>query len=256
MAREARGGLGLGDRLVLLVAWIATCGVVYLLGFYVGEGTQARSLGEQQVMRLAVTSAPPPGGQHPKAEPEFAFYDKLMGEHGPERAPEPERVREEAKPAPPAEPGLPRQAAAATPPLAPVVAKPARHAPMALAAKPRPRPFHLTANVPEKLVAPKLPAPVHAAPPEPPRSARALPPPPAGGFTVLANPTRGRDEADHLVKQLRGRGYDANLVRVVRDGDTWYRVQVGRFTTSEQATEMMHRLREHEGIEHAFVASE
>src|SRR5207244_4223668 len=88
--------------------------------------TQARSLGEQQVMRLAVTSAPPPGGQHPKAEPEFAFYDKLMGEHGPERAPEPERVREEAKPAPPAEPGLPRQAAAATPPLAPVVAKPAR----------------------------------------------------------------------------------------------------------------------------------
>jgi hypothetical protein len=35
-----------------------------------------------------------------------------------------------------------------------------------------------------------------------------------------------------------------------------YRVQVGRFTTAEQASEMMHRLREHEGVEHAFVASE
>ena len=73
---------------------------------------------------------------------------------------------------------------------------------------------------------------------------------------MLANPTRGRDEADHLVKQLRGRGYDATLIRVLRDGDTWYRVQVGRFTTSEQATEMMRRLREREGVEHAFVASE
>jgi len=33
-------------------------------------------------------------------------------------------------------------------------------------------------------------------------------------------------------------------------------VQVGRFTTAEQAEETMHRLREHEGVEHAFVASE
>ena len=51
-------------------------------------------------------------------------------------------------------------------------------------------------------------------------------------------------------------GYDATLVRVVRDGDAMYRVQVGRFATAEQASETMHRLREHEGVEHAFVASE
>src|SRR5947207_867184 len=163
MARDGRGGLGLGDRLILLLAWITTCGLVYLLGFYVGKGTQARSLRvEQQVVRLPVTSAPPPEGQRPKTEPEFGFYHKLMGEQGAERAPD----------------------------------------------------------------------------------------------KVLANPTRSREEADGLAKQLRGRGYDATLVRVVRDGDTWYRVQVGRFTTAEQAEETMHRLREHEGVEHAFVASE
>src|SRR5204863_286400 len=132
MARDGRGGLGLGDRLILLLAWITTCGLVYLLGFYVGKGTQARSLRvEQQVVRLPVTSAPPPEGQRPKTEPEFGFYDKLMGEQGAERAPD-----------------------------------------------------------------------------------------------------------------------------KVHDGDTWYRVQVGRFTTAEQAEETMHRLREHEGVEHAFVASE
>jgi cell division protein FtsN len=73
---------------------------------------------------------------------------------------------------------------------------------------------------------------------------------------VLANPTRSREEADGLARQLRGRGYDASLVRVVRDGDTWYRVQIGRFVHAEQATDMMHRLRDHEGVSHVFVASE
>ena len=57
------------------------------------------------------------------------------------------------------------------------------------------------------------------------------------------------------MRQLRGKSYDATLVRLVRDGDTWYRVQIGRFASAEQATEMMHRLREHEGVS-AFVASE
>src|SRR5207244_838599 len=180
MARDGRGGLGLGDRLILLLAWITTCGLVYLLGFYVGKGTQARSLRvEQQVVRLPVTSAPPPEGQRPKTAPEFGFYDKLMGEQGAERLPD--KVHGEAKPAPAAAPALAREAVAAT---------------------------------------------------------------------------RDREEADGLMKQLRSRGYDATLVRVVRDGDAMYRVQVGRFTTTERASEMMHRLREHEGVEHAFVASE
>ena len=204
MARDGRGRLGLGDRLILLVAWVTTCGLVYLLGFYVGKGTQAHSLRlEQQVVRLPVTSAPPPEGQRPKTAPEFGFYDKLMGEQGGERLPD--KVHEEAKPAP---------------------------APAASSASPR------SASA----------APASLAPPP---AALA-----AGGFTVRTNPTRDREEADGLMKQLRSRGYDATLVRVVRDGDAMYRVQVGRFNTAEQASETMHRLREHEGVEHAFVASE
>src|SRR5439155_5775388 len=97
--------------------------------------------------------------------------------------------------------------------------------------------------------------PAHA--PAPPRPAAVPPPAPTpvlgGAWTVLANPTRSREEADTLLRQLRGRGYDAALVRVVRDGDTWYRVQVGRFATADQASETMHRLRDHEGVSHAFV---
>ena len=78
----------------------------------------------------------------------------------------------------------------------------------------------------------------------------------AGGWTVLANPTRSREDAEALERQLRGRGYDATVVRVLRDGDTWYRLRVGRYPSADQAAAAMHKLREHEGVEHAFVASE
>jgi len=257
MARDAGGALGLGDRLILLVAWMATCGLVYLLGFYVGKGAQERrAITEQQVLRLPVTSTPPPEGRREKAESEFDFYGKLMGG---ERAAERADVKkgDEAKPAP--EPALAR-------PMPPAPAKPSPPAP-AVAAKaapspaptvvarptppPPPRPFHVAAEV----VPAAKPSPPPVAAPEASRPLGAPAPAPGAGWTVLANPTRSRDEADELTRQLRGRGYDATLVRVLRDGDTWYRVQIGRFASSEQATEMMRRLRG-EGVEHAFVASE
>ena len=78
MAKPGRVGLGLWDRLVLLLAWGVTCGLVYLLGFYVGKGMQERPLGpEDRLVRLPVTSTPPPEGQRPKADSELTFYDTL-----------------------------------------------------------------------------------------------------------------------------------------------------------------------------------
>src|SRR5262249_58804965 len=105
------------------------------------------------------------------------------------------------------------------------------------------------------------PVPPHAGSVAPALPVPSVPPPPAtrpaaGSWTVLANPTRSHDEADALVRQLRGRGYDASLVRVLRDGDTWYRVLVGHFATAAHANETMQRLREHERVAHAFLASE
>src|SRR5581483_8732965 len=63
MAKDGRVGLRLWDRLVLLVAWLVTCGLVYLLGFYVGKGTQERRpVIDSRLVRLPVTSTPPPEG--------------------------------------------------------------------------------------------------------------------------------------------------------------------------------------------------
>ena len=246
MARDGRGGLGLGDRLILLLAWITTCGLVYLLGFYVGKGAQERRLGlEERLVRLPVTAAPPAEGQRPKSENQFVFYDKLMGEHPAGAHEQSSAVAAAPHPAPLAAPAAPAPArpAAAT---ASAGSRAAARAPATAPPVPPSRPSR--AEVAEQPSQPPAPA----SPPLTPPGAR-----PAGsGWTVLASPTRSRDEADGLTRQLRGRGYDATLVRVLRDGDTWYRVQVGRFATSEQATEVMHRLREHEGVSHAFVASE
>jgi cell division septation protein DedD len=312
MAKQPRAGLGLLDRLVLLVAWIVTCGLVYVLGFYVGKGTQENRLGlEERVVRLPVTSKPPPAGQRPQTDSDLTFYDTLgsgehdeaRSEHGSAHAPKgaaPTRLPAQAEGPPstvPAGGGAPAHAAVTTAPArtthppaaaaAPthpaasaVPAEPAPHP--ALAVVPATRPGGGTASAPRPstpavaaAAAPATSLPASAPSPHPgsapvrlpaEASARAVIPPAAplaaparpatGGFTVLANPTRSRDQAEALYRQLRGRGYDATVVRVLRDGETWYRVQVGRFSTSEQANETMLRLREHEGVAHVFVASE
>jgi cell division septation protein DedD len=102
--------------------------------------------------------------------------------------------------------------------------------------------------------------------PPPPPTQRAVPVEPAprveppaasgrGNWTVQAAPTRSREDADALLRRLRGRGYDATIVEVPRDGATWYRIRVGRYATAGQATDVMQRLRDQEGV-HVFVASE
>ena len=283
MAKEGRVGLGLWDRLILFVAWVVTCGLVYVLGFYVGKGAQEHRLGtEERIVRLPVTSKPPAEGQRPKAESGLTFYDTLgAGERdGGTPGTPPSTVPHVATPAPP-----PSKVAAVTPPTASVPpAAPPAHAPAVHpAVGTTPPPAAVPARAASVTVPPPAPAPAaapvrvapplaHDAPPPPPAHPSpppttmasappthlpAAPPVPAGrGWTVQANPTRNRDEADALFRQLRGHGYDATIVRVLRDGDAWYRVQVGRFATSGQATETMQRLREHEGVTHVFVASE
>jgi cell division protein FtsN len=242
MARDERSGLRLWDRLLLFVAWLVTCGLVYLLGVYVGRGTREHPVGvEDRIVRLPVTSTPPPEGQRPKSESELTFYESLgAGEHTasppPTRAPAPGGSPPVTAPPPraadaPASP--PRTASVPPPPAAP------------------PR----AATVPPPAAPPRVAAPTSPPTTVPPPHTAAVPPPSGGAWTVLAGPTRDRVEAEGLQRQLHAHGYDATLVRIARDGETWYRVQVGRFATATQANETMQRLRS-EGVPHAFVASE
>ncbi len=52
------------------------------------------------------------------------------------------------------------------------------------------------------------------------------------------------------------RGYDAYIVRVRREGATFYRVRVGHFPSMEYASQLVSRLRREPGVPEAFVASD
>lgn len=262
MAKAQRVGLSLFDRGVLLVAWSITSALVYLLGFYVGKGTQEGPIGgEQRVVGLPVTSKPPPEGQQPKTASPFDFYGHLGDSgRGTESGPVVAKLPEPPPAAPPTMtiPAPPLAKTAPTPPPAP------RPAPPPTAAEPPvARPPSRTGESPPN------PAVSRSTPPPPPRAADAdsehasaavaTPPTPmarGGAWTVEVNPTRSLEEIESLQAQLRRRGYETTVVKVPRGGDIWYRLRVGRYATSEQATQAMHRLRAQEGVTRAFVASE
>jgi len=242
MGKPARTGLRLWDRFVLLTAWLVTCGFVYLLGFYTGKGTQERQLGlEERVVRLPVTAQAPAAGQRPKASSDLTFYEKLVsggsGEGG----------------APGARPPVP---ADATQPASAPTAK--TTLPAGPAAKTTPSTAEQTQKVASpSTTLPRATAALSTPPPSPPPPPAAVAPRAGSAWwTVTASPTRERAEAEDLMYRLKGRGYPVTLVRVLRDGDTWYRLQIGRYASAEQANEMMRRLRDQEGVPHAFVASE
>lgn len=262
-ATAPRPGLRFLDRLILFTAWLVTCGLVYGLGFYTGKGTQERRLGmEERVVRLPVTSEIPAEGQRPKAATEFTFYETLVsgergrdGGHVPKPTPGPTGAASAQAPVPgtiPARPAggppptMPPPAKPATPPTArPVPGPTGSVAPPAGAT---PTTVSSTATPPSTAL-PRLQ--VATAKPEAPKPA-----PVQRGFTVEASPTRDRAAADALLTNLKAKGYQATIVSVRRDGDTWYRLRIGRYPTSEQASEVMRKLRERDGVSHAFVAAE
>jgi cell division protein FtsN len=262
------------DRLVLLVAWMVTSGIVYVLGYYVGKGSPGRQTAvEERSVRLPVTSAPPAEGQRPKEAKEFpSFYQSLpAGERPidiargtPVTAPPPGAapttiVRTTTLPATTAPPRTPTTTQAVPTTLARTMTPPPTF-PRTATTVPSP-----SASGRTESTLPSTPRPPQATPTTLVRAATpptTMPPPVVprtagrGGYTVEASPTRSRSEADQLLAQLRRRGYDASIVQVERDGDTWYRLRVGRYSTSEQATDTMRKLRDVEGITHVFVATE
>ena len=244
MTKVPRPPLRLIDRVVLLVAWLTTCGVVYILGFYVGRATPDRRVGlEERAVRLPVTSTPPAEGPGTREAKEFpSFYETLPAGERPQSGPR-----------------------------ATLPSTPSTTLPTIARASGSPKPVILTVTTtttppPSSTVSPRPSGPPTTVRPSPPTTtplsaptpSTTLPPVRAGEpvWTVEASPTRSRAEAESLRTTLRQRGYDVLLVQVKRDGDTWYRLRVGRYPTAKEATVVMRRLRESEGVTHAFVASE
>jgi cell division protein FtsN len=218
---------------------------------------------EEREVRLPVTDQPPPEGQRPKEAKEFpSFYQALPSGDRPGPI---DVARGAIGTAPGGTAPAGGVAAGNPPPTTTPTTTAARPtttvstgatvphaAPQASTTTPPPRP--VPTSTLRTATTPPPPVPATTIPAAPPAS---LPRQSAhGGYTVEASPTRSRAEAEQLQATLQKRGYDAKLIAVQRDGDTWYRLRVGRYATAEQANEVMRKLRDSEGVTHAFVESE
>ena len=247
----------LGSAGSCFLAWTVTCGLVYLLGIYVGKGIAGAAARHGGARRPAAGHrAPPPAGQRPKSD--LTFYDKLAKQRG--RAPrsptpDPRRPRRRR-----------RDAAAAR----------RSHARVRRRRRRRPRwPRRGRRRRCRRRRAPRRRRrcrPRHAAAP-PPRSAPTAAPPSRPRPRAARDPRRaaarvgpgdvdGAGEPDAQPREptrccaASAAAATTRVVEVARDGDDLV-PRAGRpLRDAGQATEAMQRLRDQEGVSHVFVASE
>ncbi|HEY2385570.1 MAG TPA: SPOR domain-containing protein [Candidatus Binatia bacterium] len=254
----------------LVVSTAASLFIVFLLGLWAGRGLGDRRLDEpERIVRVPV--APMAAEETPGSDQDLTFDDKLSdGEH-PARADE-GAARAAAHPA--AEPAI---VPAPPPPVAVAAARePAAHAPVEhldepahVAAANPPAPHAPAAAAAPQAQHPSAPVPATApkdatvavaiakSGPAAPPPASGLPSSVAGGeWSVQVSATRDPHTADDVLKRLKGKGYDAYIVKARREGAMFYRVRVGHYASMEHASQMVSRLRREPGVPEAFVASD
>ena len=92
---------------------------------------------------------------------------------------------------------------------------------------------------------------------ESPSAAKPAPPAvrPAQVWVVQVASFATDKEAQTMANKLRGKGYDANVATAEVGGRTWYRVEVGRLPSRNDARELQKNLQATEKIEQSIIAS-
>src|SRR5581483_6711210 len=222
MAPARRFEFGWLEVFGLILIFGAGSAVVFFLGIFVGKGLQESRLArEERLVRLPVDAG---GGARAgeASDNELRLSDELA-RGGPAATPAVNlAVRRSTETAPTAEPGRLVGAPGAAP------AAPAAAVPGAV-----PTAFPETAHAEEITRAAPVPSPAARIGERVEETGSAA----AGrSWSVQVNATRDEATANGLVRRLQERGYNAYVVKVGLQGDTWYRVRVGRFPTMEAAT--------------------
>jgi len=195
---------GLAPRHLLLVflAGVAVCGVFFSLGFLVGYNERSTRMSPMTEQVGEPAAIPPTVNAPPETVP--------LGSGGPTPATSiPPRVGSAPGNTPPAS--------------APTAGTPSENAPEIM---PAPAPSARADKEKETDAAFTSPTATAGA---------------GAGFTVQVTAVRTRQDAEHVVKVLKGHGYPVFLVPPVhaRGGDNLYRVQVGPFTSRDRAERML-----------------
>jgi cell division septation protein DedD len=213
----------------LILVFAGGSAVVFFLGIFVGKGLQESRLArEERMVRLPVNAD---GGGRPEAprDNELRLSDEL--------------VRGGSAPTPAVNLAV-RRAPEATP----VAERPRLVAPPPQVAEPEPSPPAGLARADDITRAAPVPSPAARIGERDVGSGRS--------WSVQVNATRDETTANGLVRRLQERGYNAYVVRVGIQGDTWYRVRVGRFPTMEAATAVVVRLKNEERYARAFLVND
>lgn len=75
-------------------------------------------------------------------------------------------------------------------------------------------------------------------------------------WSVQISAAPGKDIADTLVQRLKANGYDGYVVQAEVNGQTYYRVRVGRFDAREEAESVRQSLARQEGYRDAYLTGD
>lgn len=68
-------------------------------------------------------------------------------------------------------------------------------------------------------------------------------------YTVQVSAFRNKQQGEKLLEDLRKKEYDAYFTeKIFSNGDTWYRIRVGRFSSIEEAKELTKKLKEEQKL--------
>jgi cell division septation protein DedD len=75
-------------------------------------------------------------------------------------------------------------------------------------------------------------------------------------WSVQISAAPGKDSADHLIAQLKAKGYDGYVAQAEVKGQTYYRVRVGHFDKQEEAESLRQQLVHQAGYQDAYLAGD
>lgn len=68
-------------------------------------------------------------------------------------------------------------------------------------------------------------------------------------YTIQVSAFRNKQQGEKLLEDLRKKEYDAYFTeKIFPNGDTWYRIRVGRFSSIEEAKELTKKLKEEQKL--------
>ncbi|MGE5216724.1 MAG: SPOR domain-containing protein [Chloroflexota bacterium] len=229
--KENRFYFSRGQMVLLGTGFTLASAIIFVLGIFVGKGIEARRMlkPEEPLVKIPVK----PGAQQSSSVPAAPPRDEITFNDA-----------------------LPKSAAsAAVAEEKPEVAKPAaKETGGNTEEKPAPpKPKAPATKVAEKKVDKPTPAAETAKKAETASNGESKE---AGkGWRAQVNAFPDERSAKLIVDRLKNKGYNAYVTEVQNRGKTWYRVNVGKFGTRDEADKMVELLRTKENYPKAFAAS-